>query len=102
MRKKDPKTGLWFFQVSGRHPLTRQPKNLRRKNIENESVAKRVERELEKQMLESFEDQVIPTWRKLVDEYMDYKLLGLEFKDSRRREINIRSAYYGSLGFASD
>ena len=75
MRKKDPKTGLWFVQVSGRHPLTRQPKNLRRKNIENESVAKRVERELEKQMLESFEDQVVPTWRKLVDEYMDYKLL---------------------------
>lgn len=75
MIKRDSKTGLWFVQVSGRHPMTRQPKNLRRKNILNEAQARKIEKLLEKQMLASFEETIAPTWGRLVAEYFAHKSL---------------------------
>jgi len=76
MIRIDPKTGLWFVQVSGRHPLTRQPKNLRRKSILNEAQARKTEKMLEKQMLASFEETVTPTWSRLITEYLAFKTMG--------------------------
>jgi integrase len=79
MIKKIPESGLWFVQVSARHPVTRQPKNRRRYNIQTEAEAKRVERQLERDMLKSFEEVLVPTWRKLLDEYFKFKLVSGEW-----------------------
>lgn len=75
MIKKDEKTELWFVQVSGRHPLTRQPKSLRRKNIATEAEAKKTEKQLEKQMLQSFEEIASPTWPRPLTEFIKAKSL---------------------------
>lgn len=74
-RKLDKEKGTWTVQVAKRHPITRQPKCLRRINIKSEAEAKRVEKELIIQLEKSLYDKVCPTWGKLLTEYLESKKL---------------------------
>ena len=68
--KKDPITGKWEVSVSKRHPKTRQPKSKRRIGIETEAKAKRVERDLYLELEDELKRQIIPTWKKCVQEFI--------------------------------
>lgn len=63
----------WIAHFSKRHPLTGQPKSLRRIHLKSEAEAKRVERELIAQIERSFHESVVPTWQDLVNEFMEFK-----------------------------
>ena len=72
--KFDEKRKSWTAWHVERHPLTRVPKTLRRINLASEAEARRVERELVKQVAETFTNQKAPKWGRLLDNY--FKHLG--------------------------
>jgi len=70
--KKDPKTGKWLVQYGKRNPKTGSVVLLRRKNIETEAEARKVERELIIKVTEKIHEKVIPKWEEAIDSYLDH------------------------------
>jgi len=62
-------TSKWEAFYCKRHPQTKKPISLRRVGIDTKREALRVEKELVVELSEKFNAEVIPTWKKLVDEY---------------------------------
>ncbi len=73
--KFDSNSKTWIAWHVERHPITRVPKTLRRKNLKSEAEAKRVEKELVGKVKQALLETVIPTWPKLATAYMDSKRL---------------------------
>ncbi len=71
----DPVTNTWRAWHSERHPVTKTPKTLRRKNIKTEAEARRCEKDLALQITQAFHDQIVPMWPTLVGQYLESKSL---------------------------
>ncbi len=63
-------TKTYEVSYSKRHPITRQPKNLRRKGIKSKAEANRVYAELIIQVDKKLNESVIPSWESLVKDYI--------------------------------
>ncbi len=67
--KFDTTKQTWSAFFSKRHPLTRQPKSLKRINLRSQAEAQRVERELIVQIEQSFTEDTTPTWRAILPKF---------------------------------
>lgn len=67
--KFDAEKKTWSAFFSKRHPLTRQPKSLKRINLKSQAEAQRVERELIVQIEQSFTEDITPTWRAILPKF---------------------------------
>lgn len=65
----------WMAWHCERHPLTRVPKTLRKTGLKSEAEARRTEKELVVRVRNFFTETTIPTWPKLVIEYLESKLI---------------------------
>ena len=73
--KFDPTTKTWTAYFSKRHPVTKQPKSYQRIGLRSKAQAIKVERELIAKIETYFQNKIIPTWAKLLEEYFDAKSL---------------------------
>ncbi|MGE0525674.1 MAG: tyrosine-type recombinase/integrase [Bdellovibrionales bacterium] len=73
--KFNEEKGYWEAYWSQRHPITREPKSLRRRHLRSEADAKRTERELMRLIEQAFNEDVVPRWPKVVNEYLESKRL---------------------------
>lgn len=69
--KKQP-DGTWHAFYSKRHPVTKIPVSLRRRHIESEAEALRVENDLVLLVEERLKEVVLPRWGTLVEEYLEF------------------------------
>lgn len=69
--KIDSVTGLYSVSYTKRHPITRVPFNLKRKNIKTATEARRVRDELILLVNDKIKQSVTPTWSRIVDEYFE-------------------------------
>lgn len=69
--KFDPKTKITHVSYSKRHPITRQPVNLRRKGVMTNAEAKRVFNELVLGVEDRIRRQLVPNWSKLTAEFIE-------------------------------
>lgn len=74
--KYDEKTKSYTVRHSKRHPITRQPYPMLRKNIKSKVEAERVYRELVIAVDAKLKAKIVPTWSKTLDLY--FESLGLE------------------------
>lgn len=78
--KWDEKLGGFLVSVAERHPKTRQPKSLRRtrtdrgKPILTEQEARKIESQLTRKMIESFQNSISPSWIKSCDRAFEVML----------------------------
>jgi integrase len=78
--KWDDKTGGFIVWVAERHPKTREPKGLRRtrndrrKLISTEEEARKIESKLTRQLVESFQNSISPSWIKSCDRAFEVML----------------------------
>lgn len=71
-------TKTWTVSYAKRHPITRAPVQLRRKGIKTQAEAKRIERELIASVADKIRAKIVPTWERLVAEWVeDARLRGL-------------------------
>lgn len=90
--KKDTVKGTWTAFYSKRHPITRQPKTLKRINLNSRAEAKRVEEELILKVHASFKKQEIPTWKTCLEEFIQFsKEMGLTIKTIENRELCLKA-----------
>jgi integrase len=68
--KKDPKTGKFEVRVSARSPHTKKPKNLYRKGFATKAEALRAEKQMWKQLWQSFEVEKSPFWEDVREEHL--------------------------------
>ncbi len=71
--KFEPKTNKWKAFFSKRHPITNQPRSLKRIGLNSKAEALRMERQLIVQLEQIFLEQSVPTWPKMVTEYFESK-----------------------------
>lgn len=69
--KLNGKTQKWDVSYSKRHPITREPKSLKRIGISTKAEAKRVHSELVIQLHEFLKEAVVPRWKDLVLEFIN-------------------------------
>lgn len=67
--KLDTGTGTYSVSYSKRHPITRQPVGLKRKDIKSKAEANRVRDQLIILVNEKIKQRITPTWSCVVDEY---------------------------------
>lgn len=67
--------GYWEVSYSKRHPKTRAPRSLKRIGLKSEAEARRTEKKLIAQLERTFQEAVVPTWSRLVAEFMNHKLM---------------------------
>lgn len=97
--KKNPITSKWEISVSKRHPKTRVPISKRRVGIPTEAQAKRLEKELYAELVEELKRQVIPTWKKCVQEFIEYfKSTGVSLKSVDNYRLCLESYTYPIWG----
>ena len=90
--KKDPNKGTWIAHYSKRHPLTRQPKTLKRINIKSRAEARKVEEELILKVHESFKKQEVPSWHRCIEEFIQFSRdNGLTLKTIENRELCLKA-----------
>lgn len=100
----DSKNGF-LVQANGRHPKTRQPKSLRRYTNDNglpiktEAEARRIEKQLIAQLLESFQKDVTPTWMKMCERtFQVMRENGITAKTVLNYELCLRAHTYEIWG----
>lgn len=71
--KFDPLSNSWTAYFSKRHPITRQPRSLKRVGLKSKTEAIRAEREMVVQLQQAFLETTIPPWPKVVAEYFESK-----------------------------
>ncbi|WP_413612924.1 tyrosine-type recombinase/integrase [Bdellovibrio sp. HCB-110] len=71
--KFDEATQTWSAYFSKRHPITKVPKSYSKTGLKTKVEAQRAERDLIVKMNDYFQDKVIPTWAKLLNEYYEVK-----------------------------
>ena len=64
------KKGTWMVWYTKRHPITGAPVQLRRSGLKSQAEAKRVEAQLIIQIEDKVRRKVLPTWEKLVQDYL--------------------------------
>lgn len=69
--KLNVKTQKYDVSYSKRHPITKEPKSLKRIGIPTKAEAKRVHSELVIQLHESLKEEIIPKWKDLVPEFIN-------------------------------
>ena len=70
----DKTTNTWIAFFSKRHPVTRQPKSLRRIGYKTQAEARRAEMELAVLVDRKLHETVAPKWLPLVEEYRNVSL----------------------------
>lgn len=70
--KLHKETGTYSVSYSKRHPITRQPVDLKRKNIKSMAEAKRVHADLIILVNEKIKRKVTPTWAQTLEDYFKY------------------------------
>jgi integrase len=73
--KFDARTNKWNAFFSKRHPITKQPRGLKRIGLDSKAEAIKVERELVIQLEKSILETTVPIWPKMVKEYLESKSL---------------------------
>ncbi|MBL7556485.1 MAG: site-specific integrase [Bdellovibrionaceae bacterium] len=68
--KLDIETNTFSVIYSKRHPKTRVPVGLRRKGIKTKQEAKRVYDELVVQVDRKIREQIVPTWKSVIEDYI--------------------------------
>lgn len=68
--KYDEKKGYWTASYSKRHPITKKPISIFRRNIKTKSNALKIEKELVLEMNTKLKKVIIPTWEKHILEYI--------------------------------
>ncbi|MBF0313360.1 MAG: site-specific integrase [Oligoflexia bacterium] len=95
--KLDPKTKRYTVQISGRHPITRVPSNLRRKGIKTEAEAKRVERELIIKLDEKLKQTICPLWQVVAEEFLEsYESRGISKTTYHAYKYHLQTYTYDS------
>ena len=74
--KFDEKTKKYTVSVHKRHPITRVPKTIVRKNIETEEIALKLLASLSNEVDKHFEESLCPTWPNFASRYIEQKSLG--------------------------
>lgn len=69
--KKNSSTGFFEVYYSARHPITRIPVTLRRRNVKTEAEARRVERQLIAQVHEKLKDKIVPRWKDALEGFLE-------------------------------
>ena len=67
--KLNEKTNTWFVWYIKRHPVTRKPCSLSRKNIQTKAQARKVERKLIALVERRLHEVVSPNWNVVLNEY---------------------------------
>ena len=75
MIKFNKATGFWEVSYSKRHPKTRMPYSRKKINLKSEAEARRTERQMVAELELKFQEQVVPKWFALVQEFMESKLI---------------------------
>jgi integrase len=89
--KYDDKEKSWIATYAARHPETRRPHNLRRK-AKSKAEAKRIEAELIRKLHNKFHEDVVPLWKVLVEEFIEYsKSKDLEDGTVNNRKLCLNS-----------
>lgn len=68
--RQDQTTELWIASFSKRHPVTRMPVSLRRKNLKSKAEAVKVERELILDVEQRLRKTAIPSWSDAVTSFL--------------------------------
>jgi integrase len=89
--KYDEKSKTYIVTAAKRHPITRQPKNLRRKGIRTEKEALKVEKELQSKLVRSFFQERSTSWLSACEAYLD---------DCRHRGLTEKSVYDNEVTLA--
>lgn len=69
--KFNVETGKWDVWFGKRHPGNGKTIVLRRNNLESESVARKVEKQLLLAVSDKLHRQIVPSWAQLIDAYID-------------------------------
>lgn len=70
--KYDPETKTWIVWYSKRHPITRIPRRIVRKDIKSEAAAKKLLPELIIELNKRLHKEVVPTWQAALQEFYEY------------------------------
>jgi len=70
--KLNSSNGLYSVSYTKRHPITRQPIDLKRKNIKSMAEAKRVHAELIVLVNDKIKRKISPTWKQHLDDYFNH------------------------------
>ena len=68
--KYDEEKKYYIVTYSRRHPVTREPRNLRRQGIKTMYEAERVQRELIIKLADKFNEEVHPYWPEVVKRFL--------------------------------
>ena len=71
--KYDEKTKTWTAYFSKRHPITKMPKSYKSIGLRSKAQAQKVERDLIVKLNSYFQNKIVPTWSKVVEEYFEMK-----------------------------
>jgi integrase len=94
--KFDTKTQLWIAFFSKRHPITRQPKSLKRINLKSQAEALRVERELVVEIEKSFVEDIMPKWKVAVETWCEAAVeRGLTLRTVENYKLGLVAHTYG-------
>ena len=70
--KYDEKKKYYVVTYSRRHPITREPRSLRRQGIKTKYEAEKVHRELIIKLANRFNEQIHPFWPEVVEKFLVY------------------------------
>jgi len=98
--KLDPKNpGTWRASYGKRHPITRQPISMNRKGFKTESAARKAHKEMILEVEEKIRRALVPTWSKVLDEYVEASLnRGLMKKTVHGYQSTLEAHTLGSWG----